>query len=79
MHEQNTQRPLKWSLDYRIETSEVADDELRGTLEWAAHTLAYFAEKVERLEQHVDAAFAHASSGDAHAARLELTKARWGS
>ena len=38
---------------------------------------AYRAE-TERLQFWIDEAFAHASSGDAHAARVALTSARWG-
>lgn len=34
--------------------------------------------EIERLQRRVDAAFSHACAGDAHAARVELTEARWG-
>jgi hypothetical protein len=57
----------------------VPRDELEG---WPpamlAQYLAFYCAEVDRLRAHVDAAFGHASSGDAHGARVELTKARWG-
>jgi hypothetical protein len=43
-----------------------------------ADYLLFNCREVDRLRRHVDAAFGHASSGDAHAARVELTQARWG-